>query len=168
MNPAIAPIIINQRLARLFAWAGLWLVWAGAFLSGMSCGFRKSRKLQHPRRQIALMTQFVIATLFIRATHYVTHIKRRPRAYGPNAYRRISVRRADVSGAIRRRLRAPTLLARIAKLSDALRNPEKYARAIARRITRNLTRTVRIYASAFVIAPLCAPFALSKPALDSS
>jgi hypothetical protein len=168
MKPAIAPIIINQRLVRLFAWAGLWLVWAGAFLSGVRCGFRKSRKLDAPRRSIALMTRLVIAILLIRATHFVTHIQRRPRAYGPNAYRAGGRRRAEIGVAIRKALRAPTLLGRIAKLSDALRNPEKLARAIAARITRNLTKRARLYAPAFVVAPLSAPFALSEPTLDSS
>jgi hypothetical protein len=69
---------------------------------------------------------------------------------------------------LRRQLRAPTLLGRIAKLSDALRNPEKYARALAARITRNLTKRVRVYAPAFVVTPLSATFALSEPTLDSS
>ena len=114
------------------------------------------------------MTQFVVAVLMIHATHFVTHIKRRPRAYGPNAYRRISVRRADVGSAIRKQLRAPSLLGRIAKLSDALRNPEKFARAIARRIMRNNTKIVRIHAPAFVVAALSRSFALSEAAFDSS
>jgi hypothetical protein len=168
MKPAIAPIVINQRLVRLFAWAGLWFVWAGAFLSGVRCGFRKSRKLEAPRRSIALMTRLVIAILLIRATHFVTHIQRRQRAYGPNAYRGGGRRRADIGVAIRKALRAPTLLGRIAKLSDALRNPEKLARAIAARITRNLTKRVRLYAPAFIVAALSTPFALSEPTLDSS
>jgi len=168
MKRPIAPIVINHRLVRLFAWAGLWLVWAGAVLSGIQCGFRKSRKLDRPRRQIALMTRFVIATLLVRATHFVKHIDRRPRAYGPNAYRRLSTRRAHVGAALRQQFRAPTLLGRIAKLSDALRNPEHYARAIAKRITRNLTKLVRLYAPTFVVAELSAQFALSEPALDSS
>ena len=168
MNPAIAPIIISHSLVRLFAWAGLWLVWAGAVLSGLNCGFRKSRKLQQPRRKIALMTRFVVAVLMIHATHFVTHIKRRPRAYGPNAYRRINHHRADVGSAIRKQLRAPSLLGRIAKLSEALRNPETYARAIAQRIMRNNTKIVRIHAPAFVVAALSAPRAHSEPALDSS
>ncbi len=168
MNPAIAPIVINHRLTRLFAWAGLWLVWAGAALSGFSCGFRKSRKLDRPRRQIALMTRFVLATLFVHATHYVTHIKSAPRAYGPNAYRRIHSRRAHIGAVLRRAFRAPSLLARIAKLNDALRNPEKYARVIAKRIMRNFTKRVRVYASAFVVEALCAPRALSAAALDTS
>ena len=167
MNPAIAPIIISHSLVRLFAWAGLWLVWAGAVLSGLNCGFRKSRKLEAPRRKIALMTRFVVAVLTIHATHFVTHIKRRPRAYGSNAYRRINHRRADGS-AIRKQLRAPSLLGRIAKLSEALRNPETYARAIAKRIMRNNTKIIRIYAPAFVVAALSAPRAHSEAALDSS
>ncbi len=168
MNPAIAPIVINHHLTRLFAWAGLWLVWAGAFLSGFSCGFRKGRKLDRPRRQIALMTRFVLATLFVHATHYVTHIKRAPRAYGPSAYRRIHSRRADIGAVLRRAFRAPTLLACIAKLSDALRNPEKYARAIAKRIMRNFTKRVRVYAPAFLVDDLAAQFAFGEAALDSS
>jgi len=168
MKRPIAPIVINHRLVRLFAWAGLWLVWAGAVLSGVACGFRKSRKLERPRQKIALMTRFVIASLLVRATHFVKHINRRPRAYGPNAYRRLSTRRAHVGAAIRKHFRAPNLLGRIAKLSDALRHPENYARAIAKRITRNLTKIVRLYAPTFVVAPLSAAFALSEPTLDSS
>jgi hypothetical protein len=168
MKRPIAPIIINQRLARLFAWAGLWLVWAGAFLSGVSCSFRKTRKLEAPRRSIASMTRLVIAILLVRATHFVTHIEHGPRAYGPNAYRRLHCRRAYVGAVFRQKFRAPTLLGRIAELSDALRNPEKYARALAARITRGLTKRVRVYAPVFIVAPLSALFALSEPALDSS
>jgi len=168
MNPAIAPIPIGPRLTRLFAWAGLWLVWAGAVLAGVSCGFRKSRKLEAPRRKIALMARFVIAVLVLRATQHVTRVKRAPRAYGPNAYRRIRDGRAYAGATLRQKLRAPTLLGRIAKLSDALRNPEKYTRAIAARITCNLTKRVRVYAPLFVVGALSAPFALSAPGLDSS
>jgi hypothetical protein len=168
MNPAIAPIPIGPRLTRLFAWAGLWLVWAGAVLSGLSCGFRKSRRLHRPRRQIALMTQFVIATLLARATQHITHIQRRPRAYGPNAHRHIAWRRAMASSALRQKLRAPTLLGSIAKLSDALRHPERYTRAIAQRIERNLSKIVRVYAPTFVVDALCAQSACCELALDSS
>ena len=168
MNPAIAPIPIGPRLTRLFAWAGLWLVWAGAVLSGLSCGFRKSRKLVRPRRKIALMARFVISVLVLYATQHVTRVKRRPSAYGPNAFRPIRFGRAYAGAALRRKLRAPSLLARIAKLSDALKHPERYTHAIAARIERNLTKRVRVFAPLLVVDALCAQSALAEQTFDSS
>ena len=167
MNPAIAPIT-NQRLTRLFTWAGLWLVWAGAVLAGVSCGFRASRTLERPRRKIALMARFVIALLVLHAAHHVARVRRVAGAYGPNALRPLGIGRAYAGGALRRKLRAPSLLARIAKLSDALRNPERYIGSIAKRMARGLTKRVRVFAPVFVVASLCAPSALSEAALDSS
>ncbi|GAM99954.1 hypothetical protein U91I_03612 [alpha proteobacterium U9-1i] len=168
MKRPIAPPITHHRLARLSVWAGLWLVWAGAFLAGLRCGFRKSRTLDAPRHHIAQMTRFVIVLLMMRATPLVKHIQRRPRAYGPNAYRTGGRWRADVGVALRKQFRAPTLLGRIAKLSDALRHPEKYLRAIAQRITRNLTKRTRLYALTFVVAAMSAQHTLTPLLLDST
>ncbi len=168
MNPAIATIIIDQSLTRLFTWAGLWLVWAGAVLAGVSCGLRTSRTLQRPRRKIALMARFVVSLLVLNAAHQLTHARRIAGAYGPNALRPLSVGRAYAGAALRRKLRAPSLLARIAKLSDALRNPARYLGAIVKRMERGLTKRLRVFAPLFVVDALCAPRALSEAALDSS
>ena len=167
MKRPIAPPLLDHRVVRIITWATLWLVWAGAVLAGVSCGFRKSRTFEAQRYRIKLVTRFVLGLLVFRAIPLVTHIKRAPRAYGPHAYRRVS-RRAHVSAALRNSFRRPTLLARIAKLSDALRHPEKYTRAIAARIMRNFTKIVRLYAPTLIVDQLRAPFALSTNTLDSS
>ncbi|GAM97986.1 hypothetical protein U91I_01616 [alpha proteobacterium U9-1i] len=167
MKRPIAPPQINRRLVRFISWAGLWLVWAGAVLAGVSCGFRKSRKFEAPRHHLAQMTRFVLTVLMIRAASLVKHIQRGPFAFGPKAGRRMGWR-AQIGGALRKKLRAPTLLGRIAKLRDALNHPEKYLRAIAKRIARNFTKVLRLYAPAFLVAALSAPLAQSEPAFDSS
>lgn len=167
MKRPIAPPLLDHRVARVVTWATLWLIWAGAVLAGLSCGFRKSRTFEAQHYRMKLVTRFVLGLLVFRALPLVRSINRAPRAYGPNARRRVS-RRAHVGAALRKQFRAPNLLARIAKLSDALRHPEKYTRAIATRIERNFTRIVRVYAPVFVALSLSAPLALCEPALDSS
>jgi hypothetical protein len=167
MKRPIAPPLLDQRVVRIITWATLWLGWAGAVLAGISCGFRKSRTFQDQHYRINLVTRFVLNLLVFRALVSLPSIKRAPRAYGPNARRRVSTR-ARIGATLRKQFRSPNLLARIAKLSDALRNPEKYIRPIAARLERNFTQVVRIFAPTFIVAPSCAPFALSKAALDSS
>ncbi len=167
MKRPIAPPLLDHRVARIVTWATLWLLWAGAVLAGLSCGFRKSRTFEAQRYRMKLVTRFVLSLLVFRALPLVKTINRAPRAYGPNARRRVS-RRARIGAALRKQFRAPNLLARIAKLSDALHHPEKYTRAIAARVERNFTKVVRVYAPAFVVGALSAPLALCEVALDSS
>lgn len=167
MKRPIAPPLLDHRVARVVTWATLWLLWAGAVLAGLSCCFRKSRTFEPERYRIKLVTRFVLSLLVFRALVTVPSIKRPPRAYGPNARRRVSSR-ARIGATLRKQFRSPNLLARIAKLSDALHHPEKYTRAIAARLERNFTQVVRIFAPALVAAPLSAPFALSEAAIDTS
>jgi hypothetical protein len=167
MKRPIAPPLLDHRVARVVTWATLWLLWAGAVLAGLSCCFRKSRTFQDQHYRIKLVTRFVLSLLVFRALVTVPSIKRAPRAYGPNARRRVSSR-ARIGATLRKQFRNANLLARIAKLSDALHHPEKYTRAIAARLERNFMQVVRIFAPALVAAPLSAPFALSEAALDSS
>jgi hypothetical protein len=168
MKRPIAPPLLDHRVTRVISWATLWLVWAGALLAGLQCGFRKNRTLDGQHHRFALITRLVLNLLVVRAFHLPPRFRRAPRAYGPNAYRRMTAHRANIGSVLRKQFRAPTLLARIAKLSDALRNPENYTPAIAKRLARNLTKIVRLYAPTFIVAALSAPRAISEAALDSS
>lgn len=150
-----------HRLARLNAWARLWLAWfAGLFAAWCSAGGRmNARELDRLARGVGRLIVINAAARFVRP----------PRS----SHRHGRLKRAQWStvlgSAIRRAMRGKDAPTRLVAILSVMRDLDLYVERVLKRLPRGLTRLRVILpapqAAAALDAPPCASIA---PCIDTS
>ncbi|WP_395648012.1 hypothetical protein [Terricaulis sp.] len=140
MRPAPATAVSDRTLTRLTLWALLWLAqilaWV-AFDEGPGKSF-----IETQLRRIARAVESIILIRVLKRWR----MRRRPRPWLPA--RPDAWRRAAVGSALRRALRGRDMDARLAALSTALANLDRWVAQLLRRLRHGLSRRAPEHACA--------------------
>jgi hypothetical protein len=132
VKPA-ATLISNHRLARLTAWAGLWLQAFAAILISLNPADAPAA-----RRTLARMAQLISYIVMLRAAALAQPCRQRPRWRAPVS--RPGMRRSFIGAALRRRLRGRDPIERFFAILGVMRDLDALVARQAKRLARGLTR----------------------------
>ena len=139
MRIAPTPPLSNHRLARLTAWARLWLVWfVGVCLTHFGADAPQSWR-RGARRQLGKAARMVAQLIFLHAAARVGPLPRRA-IHRHGRRKQAGGARAIIGAALRRALRGKDLPSRLASILTLMRDSEHHIAKLARRLARGLTR----------------------------
>jgi len=142
------PPISTHRLARLNAWARLWLVWFAGVFMALTGAHERKHALDRVQRG-------VIALISVNAAARVGYL---PRTNNRHGYLHQVTRRRLAGARLRRALRGDDLAARFFAILAFVRDAESHIRALSCRLRRGLTRLRVLY-----LTPAAAPRIFSAP-----
>lgn len=152
------PPITQHRVARLNAWARLWLVW----FVGVWASFWRDDRAQ--AREVARIAKGVAALVILNAMQLMPALPRAKHRHG----RLNPLRERTVVGArLRRALQGRDWRARLMAILTVMRDLDTHAARLVRRLHRGLNR-LRVIDPKPEPAPMLAHFAASAIAADSS
>jgi hypothetical protein len=142
------PIVSAHRLARLLAWARLALAWAAMVLFSEDAPLLDLRRCIRRVRLLSLdrLARMVRNLVIVRAAQMAGPRARRRtvRAFAPPGFARrmrpSRILRSCGGSALRRVLRDRDPARRMARITEALRDIDRLARKLVRRLRRGLTR----------------------------
>jgi hypothetical protein len=163
------PLLTRHRRQRLVLWALAMLTWLAAVLfAGREITVRQLSQ-RHRRMSLDGLTRMTIELMVVRAAELARRRRRKRNfwRYGRDLTPRHLIR-SLVGSRLRRVLKPRDVAARIAILTEVLRNLDAFAQLLAKRMRRGLTRLWPIIAAPSAAPPL-ATLAAPAPALvDSS
>lgn len=133
MNPIAAPFISHHRLARLTAWAGLWLQAFAAMLLTFSAADTPAA-----RHALARMARFVADLVTLRAAMRPPPRCRRPRWRAPVV--RAGLHRTFIGASLRKRLRGRDPVTRFFAILRVMRDFDTLVARQTKRLANGLTR----------------------------
>ncbi len=158
MRQSPRPLIAEHRVARLNAWARLWLMW----FVGFCASFWRDDAAQ--TRDVARVARTVALLVFLNAAARMPPPPRVNNRHG----RLNPVRDRALAGSrLRRALQGRDWRARLLAILTVMRDLETHVAAFMRRLPRGLTR-LRVIDPKPEFAPALAHFATSAAGADSS
>jgi hypothetical protein len=159
MRQAPEPILTRHRLARLDAWARLWLMWCvGAVAAWWSDGGRA------PARALDPLARHVGALIVLNAAARMPVLARAKHWRG----RRKHAALRTVAGApLRRAMRGRDYPSRVIAILTVMRDAERHIARLLRRLRRGLTR-LRVLLPESEAAPAPRAIALAPACADTS
>jgi hypothetical protein len=156
----------HQR-RRIVLWALVVLAWIAAVLSGRRITARQVR--QRGDLSLARLTRTAICLLILRAAEFTPRRPGKPLywKYGGDL-RRAHLIRSVAGSRLRRVLRGRDLATRVARLMGVLRELDRHARHLAKRLGHRMTRLYAIVAAPMAPATIPAMPAFAPALADSS
>ncbi|MGE0742943.1 MAG: hypothetical protein AB7O98_16525 [Hyphomonadaceae bacterium] len=121
--------ISHQRLARLNAWARLWLIWLGGLVARFFSNDWRARDLDHAAK--------IVGKLLMINTAMHVRAQRTPKRYGR---RKDYILRTILGSHIRRALRGSTFATRFFAILSVMRDLDQHVVRLVRRLRNGLTR----------------------------
>ncbi len=142
MRPSPTSPLSTHRLARLTAWARLWLAWfVGVFLAH----FGPDPSQRQARRQLDHAAIMVGQMIFLLAAARVRLPRRQNHRHG--RLKQAGLMRALIGASLRRALKGKDALSRLAAILVIMRDAGWHSAKLARRLARGLCR-LRVIAPA--------------------
>jgi hypothetical protein len=132
MKRTAPPIISPHSLARLTAWARLWLQWFGAVLTMLVDEDAAARQLDDMARFVSHLVVLHAAVLL--------RPERKCRPHHVRDRKPPGLLRAGIGSRLKRALRARTLVDRFVAVITVMRDLDAHVAAMAKRLKRGLTR----------------------------
>ncbi|MGE0740514.1 MAG: hypothetical protein AB7O98_04165 [Hyphomonadaceae bacterium] len=144
-----------QRLARLNAWAKLWLIWVGGLAARLFSNDWRARDLDSAAKIVGKL-------LMINAAMHVC-AQRTPKRYGR---RKDYILRTILGSRIRRALRGSTFAARFVAILAVMRDLDQHVARLVRRLRNGLTRLHII--DPLTVSDACAHLCTRRVAVSDS
>lgn len=140
MRTAPAPTISAHRLARLTAWAKLWLVWfAAKFVYHFCLGTPPRSWRRSARQQLDLVAAMVAKLIFLHAARRMPPPMQRG-VHRHGRFKRSGNVRACIGSSLRHAMRGADLFSRLLAILAVMRDAEFHIAKLVRRLRLGLTR----------------------------